>query len=271
MEIQQSASRLWRCLLALGAAGLVAHLTSAPLAAQPHAGEYSTEDVQRGEQLFSTRCTNCHGDAGDQVPGVRVLSGSFRRVSTDEELSALVRNGIPDRGMPQGNYNADELRAIVAYLRTAASSTPSSSVSLPPGDPVRGKALFESKAGCLACHRTAGDGGFRGPNLSTIGAVRSEASLVDSLINPSAEIVPLNQELRVVTRTGRTIEGRRMNEDTFSVQLILAEQGRLVSLLKSEVREIVPLPSPMPSFRDRLTAGELSDIVAYLRSLTVTN
>jgi putative heme-binding domain-containing protein len=112
-----------------------------------------------------------------------------------------------------------------------------------------------------------GVGGFRGPNLSEIGASRSEQSLMQSLVAPSAEIIPLNQEIRAVTRTGRTIVGRRMNEDTHSIQLILEEQGLLVSLLKTELKEMtVSKTSPMPAVGDSLTADELADLLAYLRS-----
>ena len=39
-----------------------------------------------------------------------------------------------------------------------------------------------------------------------------------------------------MTRDGRTIRGRRLNEDTYTVQLI-DEQERLVSLIKADLRE----------------------------------
>jgi mono/diheme cytochrome c family protein len=44
-------------------------------------------------------------------------------------------------------------------------------ISLPPGDAVRGKAVFSSsKANCQSCHRVEGTGSLFGPDLSTIGA-----------------------------------------------------------------------------------------------------
>lgn len=242
-----------------------------PSAAQIHVGEYAPADVQRGTQLFSTRCTTCHGDAGNQVPGVSVLSGSFRRASSDEELSAIIKGGIPGTAMPQGNYAQAELTGLVAYLRSAATNRPSASASFAKGDATKGAALFHSKGECETCHRVRGIGGFRGPNLSDIGATRSDQSLLQSVLEPSAEIIPLNQEIRAVTRRGQTIVGRRMNEDTHSIQLILQEQGRLVALLKSDIRELaVTKVSPMPSYRTRMTDGELADLLAYLRSLKPT-
>jgi putative heme-binding domain-containing protein len=240
------------------------------VSAQVHVGEYAPADIQRGGQLFSTRCTTCHGDAGDQVPGVSVLSGRFRRVSSDEDLAALIKSGIPGTAMPQGNYSAAELTGLVAYLRSVSAdrSWTTASTTIAPGDAQKGHALFHGKAECVTCHRVSGVGGFRGPNLSDIGAIRSDQSLRQSLLDPSAEIIPLNQEIRAVTRTGQTITGRRMNEDTYSLQLVLDEQGRLVSLMKADLRQMAAVKtSPMPSYKDRLKTDELADILAYLHSL----
>ena len=45
-----------------------------------------------------------------------------------------------------------------------------SGISLPAGDAVRGKAVFEGKGNCQNCHRVNGVGSLFGPDLSTIGA-----------------------------------------------------------------------------------------------------
>jgi len=60
---------------------------------------------------------------------------------------------------------------------------------------------------------------------------------------------------------------RRLNEDTYTVQL-LDDQERLVSLTKADLREYTILTSsPMPSYKESLSADELADLVAYLLSL----
>jgi mono/diheme cytochrome c family protein len=44
-------------------------------------------------------------------------------------------------------------------------------INLPPGDAVRGKAIFEgSKGNCQSCHRVGGVGSLFGPDLSTVAA-----------------------------------------------------------------------------------------------------
>jgi mono/diheme cytochrome c family protein len=80
-------------------------------------------------------------------------------------------------------------------------------------------------------------------------------------------LTPINRPVRAVTRDGKVITGRRLNEDTYSVQM-LDDKEQLVSLTKSDLREYEVLKtSKMPSYRDKLTIEEIADLVAYLASL----
>jgi hypothetical protein len=88
-----------------------------------------------------------------------------------------------------------------------------------------------------------------------------------ALLDPAAAILPANRSLRAVTRDGRTIRGRRLNEDAYTVQLI-DEQSRLISLVKADLRSLDVIPtSSMPSYETTLTADERADVIAYLLSL----
>jgi putative heme-binding domain-containing protein len=170
--------------------------------------------------------------------------------------------------MPPHQFDAQELTAIVAYLRGMRSS-PDTDAAI--GDAARGQALFHGKGGCLACHRVNGQGSRLAPDLSEIGASRLPADLRKSLLDPTAAMRPGNRSVRAVTRDGQVIAGRRLNEDSYSVQLIDTEE-RLVSLLKANLREYTVLTvSPMPSFRGRLTPQELADMLAYLLTLKGAN
>ena len=80
-------------------------------------------------------------------------------------------------------------------------------------------------------------------------------------------MAPINRPVRAVTKDGRTINGRRLNEDTFTVQL-MDERGALVSLVKDDLREYTVLTrSPMPAYAGKLSSAEVADLVAYLLSL----
>lgn len=141
------------------------------------------------------------------------------------------------------------------------------SASAATGDTARGKAIFEGKGGCMKCHRIHGNGSRFGPDLSDIGGSREPPQLETSILDPNAEISAQNRIYRVVTKDGTAIVGRLLNEDTFTVQMI-DQKERLLSFQRSDLREAAFVEkSPMPSFRNRLSAQELADVVSYLSSL----
>lgn len=241
----------------------LALLVACPLFAQH---DVTVEDVRDGEQFYLASCTGCHGPEGDAVFGVDLAHGQFRRASTDEDLVRIIRTGIPGTSMPPGNFSEAQAGTIVAYLRSLSSSLTSSV----PGDPDRGKTLFEGKGACLTCHRVNSTGSRLGPDLSDIGQFRRAPELERSLVDPSNEVLPQNRSYRVVTRDGGTITGRLLNHDSFTVQLIDGNE-QLRSFSKSSLREYAFVDvSPMPSYRDKLSAEELTDLVRYLVALRST-
>jgi putative heme-binding domain-containing protein len=135
------------------------------------------------------------------------------------------------------------------------------------GDPARGRTVFEGKGGCATCHRVSGRGPRLAPDLSDVGLARTPAALQRTLLDPSSGMMPINRPVRLVMKDGRIISGRRLNEDTYSVQLIDDEE-RLLSIAKHDVRTLdVQTKSPMPSYAATLTTDELSDLIAYLLTL----
>ncbi len=239
-------------------------LVLAVLLAQEHAGQYSQADVEAGFNLYNSNCITCHGANGDSIPGVNLRGGQFRRVSSDSDLNRLIQTGIPGTAMPPGRYTTADLAGLVAYIRAMRDFD---TRTVGRGDAVRGQTVFEEKGNCTSCHRVSGKGSRLAPDLSDIGAIRAPDALQRSLIDPTASMLPLNRSVRAVTREGKVITGRRLNEDTYTVQLIDTEE-RLVSLVKADLREFTVLKtSTMPSYKDKLSPGELDDVVAYLRTL----
>ena len=119
----------------------------------------------------------------------------------------------------------------------------------------------------MSCHRVNGKGPRVAPDLSDIGAMRTAAALEHSLLDPNGAMLPANRSVRAVTRDGKVITSRRLNEDTYLVQLI-DDQEHLVSLAKADLREYTVIKtSSMPSYKDKLSSRDLADMVAYLLSL----
>ena len=221
-------------------------------------------DVEEGGRVFQNICANCHGPDGDQVAGIHLARGQFRRPMTDEDLEGIIRKGIPGTPMPGSNMSADQAQRIVAYLRSTAAAARDGAGA---GDPVRGRALFEGKGGCLKCHRVNGVGSRLGPDLSDVGRFRRTTDLERSLTVPDAEILGQNRFYRIVDKDGRTVTGRLLNLDTFTVQMLDSSE-QLRSFIKSDLREHGFIDrSPMPSYKDTLTPTEIAAIVGFLRSL----
>ncbi len=238
--------------------------TAAHAQGQDRAPEYFQSDIQYGAQIFATQCTACHGTSGDQIPGVNFRAGQFKRVVTDNDLRATITTGVPGTAMAPFAFGASELTGIVSYLRNMNSFD---SKGLVLGNAGRGRELFAGAGNCASCHAINGNGPHSAPDLGDIGALRTAELLHRTLIDPAASMLPANRPLHAVTKDGKVINGRRLNEDTYTVQLI-DEQERLVSLTKADLREYSILKTtPMPSYKDKFSAQELADLEAYLLSL----
>lgn len=245
-------------LLVVGVAPVRAQL------AQDHPGQYTQAEIDAGSRVYSAQCANCHGPNGDQVSGIDLRRGQFRRASSDEDLAGVITRGVPGTGMPPFALQAAELAGVIAFIR-AGFDPAARPVRI--GSSARGREVVEGKGACLSCHRISGIGSRVAPDLSDIGAARPPDALHRSLIDPSSGMMPINRPVLITMKDGRTISGRRLNEDTFTVQLIDGKE-RLHSIVKSDMRAyVVETRSNMPSYSGRLTDEELSDVIAYLLTL----
>jgi putative heme-binding domain-containing protein len=234
--------------------------------AAPVAGQqvFIPADVENGSRLYRANCLVCHGPEGASIPGIDFTRGVFKRVSSDADLLRIMTSGIPGTAMPPTPMNDSARLALVAYIRSLHDSAVSAVGS---GDAARGKILFEGKGGCLACHRVFGKGSRWAPDLSEVGAIRTAAYLERSVLDPNESVLPEQKSVRVVTRQGAVMTGRRLNEDTHTLQII-DQNERLHSLAKADLREHTLIPtSSMPTYRGRFTSEEMADLVTYLLSL----
>jgi putative heme-binding domain-containing protein len=254
----------WNCAVVCAVLVFLGALWGRDGEAQDRAAQYAPADIRYGAQIYTAQCSACHGVNGDQINGVDLRGGQLRRASSDNDLRAVVTNGIPGTVMPPFKFDPPELTGIVAYIRNMRDFD---ARAVTVGDPSRGQAWFEGAGGCTSCHRVYGKGPRVAPDLSDIGAIRTADILQRTLLDPNGSMLPMNRSVRAVTRDGKVINGRRLNEDTYSVQLI-DDQEHLLSLAKADLREYTVVKTTnMPSYKDKLSAQDLADVIAYLLSL----
>jgi cytochrome c oxidase cbb3-type subunit III len=254
-----------------------------PLAAQfgpppppPHSAHprATPESLAQGKTLFEGTCAVCHGIDGSGANGPNI-----REAATNlgpEGLYNTIYSGIFGSGMPTFSQLGDEkIWLLVNYV--ASLGHEGGGMAL--GDPKKGKEVYDA-SGCSTCHIVAGTGGDLGPDLTKIGSQRTADFLHDVLLDPGAHLPATDTALqeragypayvmyRAVTANGKVVEGMRVDEDSFTIQLKDAN-GQVHSLRKLSLQKLEAEPgkSFMPSYKDKLSEMQLNDLVAYISSL----
>ena len=224
---------------------------------------FAQPDLSAGKKIFESQCALCHGQTGTGGRGPSLNRPKLAHAPTDETLSQVISTGIQPEMPGAWQLNPHEVQSVAAYVRSLGALPPESL----PGDPSRGERLYSTK-GCAACHIVDGKGEGFGPELTLIGTRRNGAHLKQAILRPATAIPEGFLYVSIVTQSGATFKGIRVNEDSFDIQIKDA-RGQFHSFAKADLRELKQLhgETPMPSFEKSLTSSELDDLVAYLASL----
>jgi putative membrane-bound dehydrogenase-like protein len=198
----------------------------------------------------------------------------------DEALRALVETKLTpaqQERLGQVARRRPESAALVARVlgqpfakgRPAAEQTDAWLKRLDgPADADAGRRVFAHPklAGCFRCHRAEGRGQEVGPDLSTIGRTERR-HILESILQPSAEVAPYYQAWRVETKDGKVRTGL-LSRTELDEYTYLDEKGNPFKVNTRDVVEVQPLPtSIMPAgLVDRMTDQEMRDLLAYLCS-----
>ena len=177
--------------------------------------------VKAGEEIFKTKgtCEICHriGQKGTRAPDLAGVGG--RAAKTKPGMSAkqyiiesLLQPGaylvegypniMPTVDKPPIGLNRSEVWALVAFLESLGGTVDVTLNDIPasvgsaaaggapaeikiPGDPKSGEALFQTKAGCIACHKAGKVGASPvGPDLSQIAKIQTPDYIMKKILDP---------------------------------------------------------------------------------------
>ncbi len=170
---------------------------AAAIGGLPLPGPVAAQDVDQGQQTFQTLCAMCHTLGGGRLVGPDLQGVTDRH--TEEWIIEFVQHsqqmivaGDPDAVaifeeygrimMPDQPLSADEVRAVLAYLRAGASGGPASSPAVEPATEEQillGQGLFQGTTRfanggptCNSCHEVTNDavigGGVLARELTTV-------------------------------------------------------------------------------------------------------
>jgi putative heme-binding domain-containing protein len=175
--------------------------------------------------------------------------------STDPNIAPLFERFLP----PEKRRKVIGLTPDVPQLLSLA------------GDAKRGAAMLTPTgllATCLAFHFVNGTGRDFGPDLSKVGSRLTKEQLLESLLHPSKQIAPGYAAYTAEMTDGSVQMGFAMKQTKEENVLKLAT-GQSITLRADDLKSLKPLPtSLMPEgLLQSLTAAEVADLLAFLRSL----
>ena len=225
----------------------------------------------------------------------REMSATEYLIESIVNPSAYVVEGYKDE-MPKVfeppiSLNADQISSVLLYLQSVGGAPDPSSIVLPPevteagrrgastepwkpyidGDSLRGRDIFfdvRGPAPCAKCHTVGDQGGKVGPELTSVAGTRTAQFIIQSVLEPSAEIASGYESVLVQLTNGRILDGLIDREDGDSLWLVDAE-GEVFAIALSDVarrrtQEISLMPD---NFAEVLTVKQLHDLLAFLQTL----
>ncbi len=138
------------------------------------------------------------------------------------------------------------------------------------GDPQVGKKLFfdAARTKCAVCHRIEEQGGAVGPVLSQIGGKFDRPHLIESLLEPSRQIVEGYRTTTLLLDSGQVVSGI-VKERSEKLIRVLDATDKLIEVDAAKVeQEQVADVSLMPEgVATGISPDEFTDLIAYLESL----
>jgi putative membrane-bound dehydrogenase-like protein len=139
------------------------------------------------------------------------------------------------------------------------------------GDLGNGRNVFFGKRGaCSTCHTIGLEGGRVGPDLTSIGAIRSGHDILEAIVFPNATFVPGHEPRRVTTKTTNQVFTGVINdfESTRDAIVLMSGPNDKVRIPRDDIASIkASSVSLMPDgFATQLTQKDLTDLLAYLKA-----
>lgn len=186
------------------------------------------------------------------VAGIRAVRASGRYMG--DLIEAFSKAG--DLKPASIQMNQEERRELLSEISSG-------------GDFSRGRRVYnETATQCNNCHVVDGNGKTFGPDLSSLGAYMTPASILESLLNPNTDIKQ-GYETLLIRKTDGSIVSGLLQRETEDATLIRIPGGTVISIPKDEISTIENSSySLMPAgLTASIRRDELIDLMKYLTSL----
>ena len=138
------------------------------------------------------------------------------------------------------------------------------------GNSDRGKAVFRNGA-CITCHKIGSEGADYGPELTHLMSKKggySKFKIIESIIDPNAEVDEKYRSTSVTKLDGKTVSGLRITKEG-EYPVIIYDGKDKISIKKEDIDEIKQTKqSSMPEgLAGTISPAEFLDLVEYLATM----
>jgi cytochrome c oxidase cbb3-type subunit 3 len=232
---------------------------------------YSIEQIQAGELRFRSQCGFCHGRdaAGGETGPDLTRSGLVADDLRGDKIGAVVRKGVPDKGMPSFDLSDTDMGAIVAFIHDQKTKFDAlgggrrsvDAADLATGDAAAGGRYFNGAGACSGCHSASGD-------LAGIASRYQGLKLLQRMLYPSGQPAPARPKVTLTLASGQTIIATLASEDEFSITVLDSSGARETYEKEGAVK--FKIDNPLAAHFDQLgkyTDPDMHNVYAYLETL----
>jgi len=227
---------------------------------------YTAEQINNGGSLFQQNCAFCHGrDAGGGESGPDLTRSKL--VSNDRtgnDITAVIKSGRLDKGMPKFNLSEAEMTSLAAFVHSQQDKAMSQTGNrkgvdvsdLQTGNVEAGKKYFEGAGTCSKCHSPTGD-------LAGVASRYEGLKLEQRMLYPR----DVKSTVEVTARNGKTFSGVLAYQDEFTIALRDANgvyHSWNVRDVSYKVNE--PVKAHVELF-DKYTDDDIHNLMAYIQTL----
>jgi putative heme-binding domain-containing protein len=202
----------------------------------------------------------------DEAVGLAMVRALTQAPARSSLRADVIRTRLDKYPQPVKREGESLLEQIHADAARDAERLATLQASLVAGDRRRGQDVFNGqKAACSSCHTIGYMGGRIGPDLTSIGKIRSERDLLESIAFPSASFARGYEPVVVTLRSGETRSGVLRTDARDYVVLATGLRDE-VRIPRADILDIQPgnVSLMPPGLVDALSPQDLSDLIAFL-------
>jgi len=194
----------------------------------------------------------------------------------EHAAGTFASKGTPAFGIIESVLGLDKKAAeITPHLAILLSKEPTSEeqrnkamtslAGITGGNVDNGKAVFRRV--CINCHKVGNEGANLGPEMNGVAKRLDSYKLVESIIDPNAQVDDKYLSTLVVTDDGRSITGLLVSESPEELVIFDGKEQKKIKTAEIDERQKLKQSSMPEGLAATLSPNELLDVVEFLRTL----